>query len=97
MVSIAVSNQKNGKKTTHLCDKPGGRGSESPALKFYAKNYFVQDQFYDINKDPFEQNNGYKNTFNEYIVKELKLELKKYIDDLPGTFPLNISKPIVKD
>jgi len=89
--------EKNGKKTTHLCDKPGGRGSESPALKFYAKNYFVQEQFYDINKDPLEQNNGYKNTFNEYFIKELKLELKKYIDDLPGTFPLNISKPIVKD
>ncbi|GIR18060.1 MAG: hypothetical protein CM15mP32_2470 [Flavobacteriaceae bacterium] len=66
-------------------------------LKFYAKNYFTQDQFYDISKDPFEQDNGYKNTFNEDLVEELKLELKKYIDDLPGTFPLSISKPIVKD
>lgn len=89
--------EKNGKKATHLCDKPGGRGSESPALKFYAKNYFTQNQFYDIKKDPFEQDNVYKNLFNEELIKELKLELKKYIDDLPGTFPLDISKPILKD
>lgn len=89
--------EKNGKKATHICDKPGGRGSEKRALKFYAKNYFTQDQFYDISKDPFEQDNGYKNTFNEDLVEELKLELKKYIYDLPGSFPLTISKPIVKD
>ena len=89
--------EKNGKKATHICDKPGGRGSEKRALKFYAKNYFTQDQFYDISKDPFEQDNGYKSTFNEDLVEELKLELKNYIDDLPGTFPLSISKPIIKD
>lgn len=88
--------EEDGKKATHLCDKPGGRGSESPALRFYAKNYYSQDQLYNIKEDPFEQNNDYSIFFNEDVVKDLKLELKKYIDSLPGTFPIKISKTKVK-
>lgn len=80
--------EKNGKKATHLCDKPGGRGSESPALKFYAKNYFSENQFYDLDKDPFETNNLYSNILEKDLITSMRKELKLYIDDLPGAFPL---------
>jgi len=89
--SIRRKLEQSGKKATHLCDKPGGRGSESPALKFYAKNYFSKDQLYNLEKDPFEQNNVYPNILNNALIRDLKLELKKYIKNLPGSFPIHIS------
>lgn len=90
--SIKSKFEKNGEKATHICDKPGGRGSESTALKFYAKNYFSKDQLYNIEEDSLEQNNIYQNVFNKDLANELKLELKKYIDSLPGTFPIEFTK-----
>ena len=68
--------EKNGKKATHICDKPGGRGSESPALEFYGKNYFDSDQLYDIKKDPKEQSNLYNNKLYESKLEILKKELQ---------------------
>ncbi len=85
---IKTKLERNGKKATHICDKPGGRGSESPALKFYAKNYFSEDQLYNINNDPFEQLNLYSDKAQKAKVKELKSELSKYVKMLPGTFPV---------
>jgi len=97
--SIKTKLEKNGKKATHLCDKPGGRGSESPALKFYAENYFSEDQFYNLEKDPFESNNMYNDLMQKEKIKAMKSELKKYIKDLPGTFPISNtgSKKTFKD
>jgi len=86
--NVKTKLEKNGKKATHLCDKPGGRGSESPALKFYAKNYFSEDQFYNLEKDPFESNNMYNDLMQKTKIEELKGDLMKYIEELPGTFPL---------
>ncbi len=88
--------ERNGKKATHICDKPGGRGSESPALKFYAKNYFDEDQLYNIEKDSLETQNLYNNFMEKNRILDLKLELKKYIDDLPGTFPISTLKTKTK-
>ena len=87
--SIKSKLEKNGKKATHICDKPGGRGSESPALKFYAKNYFDEDQLYQLEKDPFEQSNLYLDESKKAKIKELKTELKKYLKIVPGTFPID--------
>ena len=87
--SIKSKLEKNGKKATHICDKPGGRGSESPALKFYAKNYFDEDQLYQLEKDPFEQSNLYLVESKKAKIKELKTELKKYLKIVPGTFPID--------
>lgn len=87
--SIKAKLEKNGKKATHICDKPGGRGSESPALKFYAKNYFDEDQLYQIEQDPFEQTNLYTDKAQKEKIKELKTELKKYLKIVPGTFPID--------
>ena len=87
--SIKTKLEKNGKKATHICDKPGGRGSESPALKFYAKNYFDLDQLYQIENDPFEQTNLYSEAAQKAKLKELKTALKEYLKIVPGTFPID--------
>jgi arylsulfatase A-like enzyme len=87
--SIKSKLEKNGKKATHICDKPGGRGSESPALKFYAKNYFDEDQLYQLENDPFEQTNLHLDESKKAKIKELKTELKKYLKIVPGTFPID--------
>lgn len=85
--------EKNGKKATHICDKPGGRGSESPALKFYAKNYFDSDQLYDLNSDPKEQQNLFGELETSIKLYDLKKTLKSYVDQVPGTFPIDLKKP----
>ena len=92
--SIKAKLEKNGKKATHICDKPGGRGSESPALKFYAKNYFDSDQLYDLNADPKEQQNLFGEFKNSMKLYDLKKSLKTYVDEVPGTFPIDLKKPI---
>ena len=91
--SIKNKLEKNGKKTTHICDKPGGRGSESPALKFYAKNYFDSDQLYDLSADPKEQQNLYGEFKNSIKLYDLKKTLQSYVDQVPGTFPIDLKKP----
>ena len=74
-------------------DKPGGRGSESPALKFYAKNYFDSDQLYDLNTDPKEQQNLHGDFKNSIKLYDLKKTLKSYVEQVPGTFPIDLKKP----
>ena len=91
--SIKNKLEKNGKKATHICDKPGGRGSESPALKFYAKNYFDSDQLYDLSADPKEQQNLYGEFKNSIKLYDLKKTLQSYVDQVPGTFPIDLKKP----
>jgi len=91
--SVKAKLEKKGLKATHLCDKPGGRGSESPALKFYAKNYFSQEQFYHLDEDPFETHNMYNDVMEVQRINNLKTELQKYIKILPGTFPIKMLKP----
>jgi len=86
--SVKSKLEKKGKKATHLCDQPGGRGSESPALKFYAKNYFSEDQFYNVADDKKESENLFNNYNNHVKIEELKKELKAYIEVVPGTFPI---------
>ena len=51
--------------------------------------YYDRDQLYDLSKDTGEQNNlaGDAKCNNELSI--MKNELKKYLDDLPGTFPLD--------
>jgi len=81
--------KKSGKTTdsrfTHICDRPGGRGSEKKAMQHY-RHYYDPDQLYDLGSDPEEQNNlaGEKKYMSR--LKKMKQELRKYIDTLPGGF-----------
>ncbi|QZT36162.1 sulfatase-like hydrolase/transferase [Halosquirtibacter xylanolyticus] len=70
---------------THTCDQPGGRGGESPAIKFYP-NYYDADQLYDLSADPTEQHNLAKDPKYAAKLKEMKSILAAEVKQLPGTF-----------
>jgi arylsulfatase A-like enzyme len=72
---------------SHLTLLPGGNNAE---LVSYGKlpGYYDLDQLYNLEADPGELNNLAKDPANKELLEEMKLELKKYLDDLPGGFPL---------
>jgi len=48
------------------------------AIKCF-KNYFDQDQFYNIKKDPYEQKNIYGTMLDSEVLKELKRALEIHL------------------
>ena len=70
---------------SHLMLIPGGGDAEFPSTKRY-KHYYDTDQLYDLRTDPDEQDNLYGNKDYEEEVKDLKEDLKTYLNDLPGIF-----------
>jgi arylsulfatase A-like enzyme len=70
---------------SHVMLIPGGGDAEHLSTKRY-KHYFEPNQLYDLRNDPEEQHNLYGKP--EYSAKqeELKTELKKYLNMLPGNF-----------
>ena len=70
---------------THICDRPGGRGSEKPAIRFYP-NYYDSDQLYNIEIDPFEKNNLAEDPEYKAILEDLKTEMRNHLRELPGGF-----------
>jgi hypothetical protein len=70
---------------THLADRPGGRGSEGPAMRFYP-NYYDRDQLYNIGADPFERENLYRDTRQQERVLTMRQLLRKALATVPGTF-----------
>lgn len=72
---------------THLGEVPGGSGTErGNALKYYSKNYYDQDQLYDLLNDPDERKNLAKDPKYNAVLEEMKTRLKKYLDQVPGKF-----------
>ena len=70
---------------SHLMLIPGGGDAEYPSTQRYA-HYYDTDQLYDLRTDPNEQNNLINDLRYAEKLKELKAELKKYLDKLPGKF-----------
>jgi len=70
---------------THLADRPGGRGSEGPAMKFYP-NYYDQDQLYNVREDPLERRNLYSDGEQKTRIHAMRNLLRDAIDRVPGTF-----------
>jgi len=70
---------------THTCDRPGGRGGESPALEHFP-HYYDADQLYNLSLDPDEQNNLASDPKHQKKLNEMKKELKKHLKKIPGTF-----------
>ena len=70
---------------SHLMLIPGGGDAEYPSTQRYA-HYYDTDQLYDLRTDPNEQNNLINDPKYAEKLKELKAELKKYLDELPGKF-----------
>ena len=70
---------------THLADRPGGRGSEGPAMNFYP-NYFDKDQLYDIYADPLERRNLYDEAEQKSRVAAMRELLREAVARVPGPF-----------
>jgi len=70
---------------THLADRPGGRGSEGPAIRFYP-NYYDRDQLYNVREDPLERDNLYDNEAQKERVKQMRNLLSEAVSGVPGTF-----------
>ena len=70
---------------THLADRPGGRGSEGPAIAFYP-NYYETDQLYDLRTDPLERKNLYQDDGQKARVQAMRRLLGEAVAGVPGTF-----------
>jgi hypothetical protein len=66
---------------------PGGGDAEH---RSYGKKpgYFDSDQLYDLEADPDEMANLVHNPEYEEVLIEMKVELQKYLNKLPGKFKL---------
>ena len=74
------------KPFSHIGDMPGGRGSEQPAINFYAKHYNDADQLYDLSTDPDEQNNLAADPNHAATLEMMKAELRRHLEQVPGGF-----------
>ena len=83
-----VVNRDPDKPFSHLEVVPGGGVAEHYN---YGKKpgYFDSDQLYDLEEDPHEMTNLADNPDYEDVIFEMKTELKKYTEDLPGKFNLD--------
>ncbi|MCK4919659.1 MAG: sulfatase-like hydrolase/transferase [Bacteroidales bacterium] len=70
---------------SHLQVIPGGGDAEQFSINKYAC-YYDADQLYDLSMDPKEQNNLFYDPVYADVARELKEELMKYLEDLPGNF-----------
>ena len=72
---------------SHIMLLPGGGDAEH---RSYGKKsgYFDLDQLYDLEADPDELENLINDPEYQETLKEMKAELQKYLDDLPGKFDL---------
>ena len=86
-MSMVVVNEDPSKPFSHLCMIPGGGHAEHESTGKYA-GYYDPDQLYDLSRDPGEQNNLAKDPEYKKKLAEMKKELRKYLDDLPGEFRL---------
>jgi len=70
---------------SHISLIPGGGGAEA-ASTGKCKGYYDPDQLYDLARDPAEQKNLAREPEYAEKLKEMKAELVKYLNQLPGAF-----------
>ena len=70
---------------SHISLIPGGGGAEAASTGKYT-GYYDADQLYDLSRDPGEQNNLAYNPGHADKLREMKGELAKYLEQLPGGF-----------
>lgn len=84
---MVIINRDPTKPFSHLSVIPGGGHAEYESTG-KVKGYYDSDQLYDLSKDKEEQVNLAKDQKYQDKLVEMKLELKKYLKDLPGLFQL---------
>ncbi|MBT8262577.1 MAG: sulfatase-like hydrolase/transferase [Bacteroidia bacterium] len=72
----------------HLVMIPGGELVENPAY-ISMPNYTEPNQFYDLTIDPEEKNNLFNDPRYADKVIELREELRKKLEKLPGNYPID--------
>lgn len=72
---------------SHVSLIPGGGGAEHASYGKYT-GYYDAVQLYDLQADPSEQTNLANHPERRGKLKQLRAELQRYLDDLPGEFPL---------
>jgi hypothetical protein len=84
---MEIVNRDPDKAFSHLEVVPGGGHAEHGS---YGKlpGYFDPDQLYDLEADPGELNNLAGDPVYGEVLKEMRAELKGYLDILPGKFDL---------
>ncbi len=70
---------------SHISLIPGGGGAEAASTGKY-KGYYDVDQLYDLSQDPEEQKNLADDPRYSKKLLEMKAELAKYLNQLPGDF-----------
>ena len=70
---------------SHISLIPGGGDAEAASTGKYA-GYYDADQLYDLSSDPAEQKNLANDPGHAKILDQMKRELKKYLNQLPGGF-----------
>ena len=85
--NMRIVNRDPEKPFSHLEVVPGGGEAENES---YGKlpGYFDADQLYNLDEDPHELKNLANDPAYQDKLRELKTELQKYLDDLPGKFEL---------
>jgi arylsulfatase A-like enzyme len=73
------------KPFSHITLVPGGGGAESKSTGVYPA-YFDPDQLYDLDADPRERRNLARDPEHAAKLEEMKRELQRYLDRLPGKF-----------
>jgi hypothetical protein len=84
---MPIVNYDPTKPFSHLEVIPGGGHAENQSYG-QKPGYFDPDQLYDLSTDPDELKNLAADPAYQEILLELKAELRKYLDDLPGKFDL---------
>jgi arylsulfatase A-like enzyme len=70
---------------SHISLIPGGGGAEAASTGKYP-GYYDADQLYDLSRDPREQKNLAGDPQHAAVLADMKQELIKYLNDLPGGF-----------
>jgi arylsulfatase A-like enzyme len=82
-----IVNEDPSKPFSHIMLLPGGGDAEH---RSYGKKpgYFDLDQLYDLEEDPDEMSNLANDPEYANVLSDMKNELQKFLDDLPGKFEL---------
>lgn len=85
--NMQIVNMDPARPFSHLMTIPGGGQAENKSYGV-KPGYFDRDQLYNLKDDPGEQVNLANDPEYAGKLEEMKVELKKYLDELPGKFEL---------
>jgi len=85
--SMNIVNRDPSKPFSHLEVVPGGGAAENASYG-QLPGYFDLDQLYNLKVDPYEKKNLANKPEYQQMLSDMKMELQKYLDEVPGEFNL---------